>query len=128
MKGRFLRFAVFDNGLGIPMSEQTRIFEKFYRLDPDMTRGIGGTGLGLYICRELVRRVDGRLWVESREGTGSTFNVENPACGRSCASQAGRADAQRHCCLGAGGGTRTHGPRFTKPLLYQLSYSGARTS
>jgi PAS domain S-box-containing protein len=75
---RFLRFAVVDQGLGIPASEQARIFEKFYRLDPDMTRGIGGTGLGLYICRELVRRVDGRLWVESQEGKGSTFNVEIP--------------------------------------------------
>ena len=75
---RFLRFAVVDHGLGIPVSEQSRIFEKFYRLDPDMTRGIGGTGLGLYICRELVRRVYGRLWVESQEGKGSTFNVEIP--------------------------------------------------
>ncbi|MDQ5821757.1 MAG: cell wall metabolism sensor histidine kinase WalK [Actinomycetota bacterium] len=75
---RFLRFAVVDQGLGIPPSEQARIFERFYRLDPDMTRGIGGTGLGLYICRELVRRVNGRLWVESQEGKGSTFNVEIP--------------------------------------------------
>ena len=59
-------------------SEQRRIFEKFYRLDPDMTRGIGGTGLGLYICRELVRRVDGRIWVESDGRSGSTFHVEIP--------------------------------------------------
>ena len=55
-----------------------RIFEKFYRLDPDMSRGIGGTGLGLYICRELVRRVNGRIWVESDGGKGSTFFVEIP--------------------------------------------------
>ena len=73
-----LRFAIQDHGLGIPESERTRIFEKFYRLDPNMTRGIGGTGLGLYICRELVRRVDGRIWVEPRRGGGSTFVVEVP--------------------------------------------------
>ena len=66
-------------GLGIPASEHRRIFEKFYRLDPDMTRGIGGTGLGLYICRELVRRMDGKIWVESKPGEGSTFFVELPA-------------------------------------------------
>ena len=75
---RHIRFAVSDHGLGIPAPEQRRIFEKFYRLDPDMTRGIGGTGLGLYICRELVRRVDGRVWVESKGEAGSTFYVEIP--------------------------------------------------
>jgi PAS domain S-box-containing protein len=74
-----LRFSISDRGLGIPTAEQRRIFEKFYRLDPQMTRGIGGTGLGLYICRELVRRVDGRIWVESQDGSGgSTFFVEIP--------------------------------------------------
>ena len=65
-----IRFSVIDKGLGIPPSEHRRIFEKFYRLDPDMTRGIGGTGLGLYICRELVRRMDGKIWVESNLGQG----------------------------------------------------------
>ena len=74
-----IRFTVADRGLGIPASEHRRIFEKFYRLDPDMTRGIGGTGLGLYICRELVRRMDGKIWVESALGRGSTFVVELPA-------------------------------------------------
>ena len=73
-----LRFVVSDEGLGIPVSERGRIFEKFFRLDPDLTRGVGGTGLGLYICRELVRRVDGRIWVESEDGKGSTFFVEIP--------------------------------------------------
>ncbi|MBA2297236.1 MAG: response regulator [Actinobacteria bacterium] len=74
-----IRFVVADHGLGIPASEHRRIFEKFYRLDPDMTRGIGGTGLGLYICRELVRRMEGSIRVESQPGEGSTFVVELPA-------------------------------------------------
>jgi two-component system phosphate regulon sensor histidine kinase PhoR len=73
-----LRTAVRDEGVGIPQREQQRIFEKFYRLLPNMTRGVGGTGLGLYICRELVRRMGGSIWVESNEGPGSTFFVELP--------------------------------------------------
>ena len=74
-----VRLTVADEGLGIPASEQRRIFEKFYRSDPDMTLGIGGTGLGLYISRELVRRVGGRIHVESNGRKGSTFVVELPA-------------------------------------------------
>jgi PAS domain S-box-containing protein len=73
-----VRFAVSDDGLGIPASEHRRVFEKFYRLDPNMTRGIGGTGLGLYISRELVRTMNGRIWVDSTVGSGSTFHVEIP--------------------------------------------------
>jgi len=72
-------FFVRDEGLGIPAAEQGRIFEKFYRLDPQMTRGVGGTGLGLYICSELVNRMGGHIWVESTEGQGSTFLLELPA-------------------------------------------------
>jgi len=81
--GGTVRFSVSDSGLGIPAGEQRRIFEKFYRLDPNMTRGIGGTGLGLYISSELVRRFDGRIWVDSREGEGSTFHVELPTASHS---------------------------------------------
>ena len=76
--GRYVRFGVEDEGLGIPAGEQQRIFEKFYRVDPNQTRGVGGTGLGLYVSRELVRRMDGRLWVESQEGEGSRFFVDLP--------------------------------------------------
>jgi PAS domain S-box-containing protein len=72
-------FYVKDEGLGIPQDEQARIFEKFYRVDPQMTRGVGGTGLGLYICSELVSRMGGQIWVESKEGEGSTFLLELPA-------------------------------------------------
>ena len=74
-----VRFSVRDDGLGIPLVEQQRIFDKFHRLDPDMTRGVGGTGLGLYICKQLVDQMNGRIWVASREGEGSTFAFELPA-------------------------------------------------
>jgi PAS domain S-box-containing protein len=70
------RLAVHDEGLGVPPSEHRRIFEKFYRLDPDLTRGVGGTGLGLYITRELLERMGGRIWVESSGSGGSTFVAE----------------------------------------------------
>ena len=69
---------VADEGLGIPSSELERIFEKFYRLDPQQTRGVGGSGLGLYICRELVERMNGRLEVDSEPGRGSCFTVALP--------------------------------------------------
>jgi signal transduction histidine kinase len=76
-----VKFAVTDQGIGIPTDEQSRIFEKFHRLDPNLTRGVGGTGLGLYICHELVRQMNGRIWVDSREGEGSTFAFELPRAG-----------------------------------------------
>jgi PAS domain S-box-containing protein len=77
-----VRFAVSDEGVGIPPSEQERIFEKFYRLDPDQRHGIGGTGLGLYICRELLRSMGGRIWVESTPGEGATFSFDLPVADR----------------------------------------------
>ena len=73
-----VRFAVRDRGLGIPPSEHERIFEKFFRLDPNLARGVGGTGLGLYISSEIVRRMGGRIRVESELGRGSTFSFELP--------------------------------------------------
>jgi PAS domain S-box-containing protein len=76
--GPVLRFAVSDQGLGVPPTEHRRIFEKFYRLDPDLTRGVGGTGLGLYISRELLERMGGRIWVESSGSGGSKFMAELP--------------------------------------------------
>jgi PAS domain S-box-containing protein len=74
-------FRVVDEGLGIPDEERGRVFEKFYRLDPGMTRGIGGTGLGLYICSELVERMGGRIWVEAGKEKGSAFFFELPGAG-----------------------------------------------
>ena len=76
---RSVRFSVVDEGIGIPSHEQARIFEKFYRLDPNLTTGIGGTGLGLYICSELVERMGGSIWLESEEGKGSAFYFQLPS-------------------------------------------------
>ncbi len=75
---RRVQLAVRDPGLGIPRSEQERVFEKFYRVDPNLVHGVRGTGLGLYISRELVRRMDGQIRLVSEEGSGSTFFVELP--------------------------------------------------
>ena len=73
-----IRIDVRDEGLGIPPEEQERIFEKFYRLDAQMSRGVGGSGLGLYISREIVTRMGGTLSLQSAPGTGSTFTVTLP--------------------------------------------------
>ena len=74
-----VRLAVRDRGLGIPPGEHERIFEKFYRLDPALTRGVGGSGLGLFISRELVGRMGGSLTVRSQPGDGAAFVVDLPA-------------------------------------------------
>jgi two-component system, OmpR family, phosphate regulon sensor histidine kinase PhoR len=74
-----VRVEVEDEGIGIPLSEQRSIFQKFYRADPQQREVPGGTGLGLYISRELVRRMGGSIGVRSRPGAGSTFFFELPA-------------------------------------------------
>jgi two-component system phosphate regulon sensor histidine kinase PhoR len=73
-----VQIEVEDEGLGIPPADQERIFEKFYRLDAAMTRGVGGSGLGLYISREIVTQIGGSLSVRSVPEVGSTFTVTLP--------------------------------------------------
>jgi len=74
-----VRLDVADEGAGIPAADIDRIFEKFDRGDPGRALPAGGTGLGLYISRELVERMGGRIGVVSTPGAGSTFSVELPA-------------------------------------------------
>jgi len=70
---------VTDQGIGISPEMQERIFESFFRVDNRDNRRIGGTGLGLALVRETVRKHGGRVWVDSEEGKGSTFYVALPA-------------------------------------------------
>ncbi|MEA3310086.1 MAG: ATP-binding protein [Chloroflexota bacterium] len=70
--------AVKDSGVGIPLDEQERIFERFYRVEGPESRGVSGTGLGLYLVRAIVQAHGGRIWVESELGEGATFYVTLP--------------------------------------------------
>lgn len=70
--------AVRDNGIGIPQQEQKRIFNRFYQVEHHMTRQHGGMGLGLAIASELLALQQGRIWVESQVGKGSTFTFALP--------------------------------------------------
>ena len=68
-----------DQGIGIPAAERERIFRKFYRAESAARDGAAGTGLGLFIAKELVTAMGGRIWVDSTEGEGSSFSFELPA-------------------------------------------------
>lgn len=70
--------SVSDQGRGIPLQEQDRIFEKFYRLDTGDSKETYGSGLGLYFCRRVIEAMGGRIWVESECGHGTTFRFSLP--------------------------------------------------
>ena len=78
-QGREVVFEVRDWGPGIPIDEQSRIFERFHRVGHYMTREPGGAGLGLYLAKRLVEAMGGRIWVSSRLGYGSVFSFALPA-------------------------------------------------
>jgi PAS domain S-box-containing protein len=73
-----IQVQVQDSGIGIPAEDIGHLFQKFYRVDNSSTRTIGGTGLGLFICKKVVELYNGRIWVESEYGKGSTFFINLP--------------------------------------------------
>lgn len=76
--GNDILFKIIDSGIGIPKEKQADLFKKFYQVDTSAKRKHGGTGLGLSICKGIVEGLDGRIWLESEVGKGTTFFVSLP--------------------------------------------------
>ncbi|MDQ5815805.1 MAG: ATP-binding protein [Actinomycetota bacterium] len=74
-----LRVDIIDQGLGLVSSDIPHIFERFHQVDSSSTREQGGTGVGLYLCSQLVKVHGGRIWVDSTWGKGSTFSFSLPS-------------------------------------------------
>jgi len=70
--------SITDEGMGIPQADLPKIFSRFYRVDRARSRAMGGSGLGLAISKEVIEQHGGKIWAESREGKGTTFNVLLP--------------------------------------------------
>ncbi|PIQ69319.1 MAG: hypothetical protein COY22_02150 [Candidatus Tagabacteria bacterium CG_4_10_14_0_2_um_filter_40_13] len=77
-KGNAIEFCAGDNGIGIPMSQQKKLFTKFLRGDNAVRMQIAGSGLGLYIAKEIVKNHKGKIWFKSEEGKGSRFYFSLP--------------------------------------------------
>ena len=78
VKGEDLMVQVLDNGIGIPAEALTELFQRFYQVDNSATREAGGSGLGLYISKQIIEKHGGLIWVESVLGRGSNFNFTIP--------------------------------------------------
>jgi signal transduction histidine kinase len=75
-----IRVSVRDQGIGIRKEDLPRLFERFYRVREIETRNISGFGIGLYLCAEVIKRHNGKIWAESKLGEGSTFYFSLPSC------------------------------------------------
>ena len=74
--GPYVHLSVSDDGPGIPFEDQSKIFDRFVQIKSD--KALGGSGLGLTICKEIVRAHGGTIWVDSTPGEGSTFTFTLP--------------------------------------------------
>ncbi len=77
-QGHNVRVSISDEGMGIPRESQSKIFDRFYRVDKARARSVGGTGLGLAIAKEMVHAHGGEIWVESEDGQGTTIYFTLP--------------------------------------------------
>jgi signal transduction histidine kinase len=91
----YATISVSDHGQGIAPADQERIFERFYRVDNSMTRRTGGTGLGLYLAKRLVAAMQGRMWVRSAVGEGSSFSFTLPLASQPAQAPATPASLQQ---------------------------------
>ena len=78
IKEKMLITHIKDTGLGISKENQKKLFQKFYRIKTEETKEIKGTGLGLWIIKQLLEKMNGEIWSVSEEGKGSTFSFSLP--------------------------------------------------
>ncbi len=74
----YVKVAVIDDGIGVPITDLGRIFERFYQVESHLTRKHGGMGLGLSVAKVMIEMHGGRIWAESVEGKGSNFTFVLP--------------------------------------------------
>lgn len=77
-EGENVHIEVKDTGIGVPEDKMDAIFGSFYQVDGSSTRRFGGNGLGLHISRQIVNAHKGKIWMESKEGTGTTAHITLP--------------------------------------------------
>ena len=79
LEGDTIRTFINDTGIGMSPEERERLFEKFYRIKNDDTKNVPGTGLGLWITKQIVEKMKGKIFVDSIEGKGSQFTITFPS-------------------------------------------------
>jgi two-component system sensor histidine kinase VicK len=107
---------VSDSGIGIATEDIPHLFQKFYRIDNSATRTIGGTGLGLYLCRTVIELFNGRIWVTSEVGKGATFHFSLPRLDTAKAEKQA-AELQAAATAAAPAPTATPGTTPTAPTV-----------